>query len=375
MWEKPKKSIVALTLSAFFASLLFFSCMQKPIVIGFVGPLTGSSSTVGLSGRNGFLMAFGDGLSAAPGKKGNLKLVVKDDQSNPDECLRVFKELKNEGCSVIVLGTTSNAASKALPWAMDNGIFVISPTVSSIQITDTNLFVRVNTAAEEYGIALAHIAFERFNSRKIGIIGDDRNAAYVHPVRDSFAQEFKKLGGLISFSLSFDSKTEKPAVALTIKMRETACDSVLMIAASTDVVLMEKEIERCELKVQVYLPPWPLTLDLLQNGGKAVEGAVAISVADLEFRSAAGKNFEVAYLDEFGEHPSFTAMFGYEASSILRTALGAERKVDPVDLRQRIIKIGTFNGLQGKISFNINAEAEREMFRFIIKGGSFQRVE
>jgi branched-chain amino acid transport system substrate-binding protein len=148
-----------------------------------------------------------------------------------------------------------------------------------------------------------------------------------------------------------------------------------MIASSTDVVLMEKELEKNGQKVQVFLPPWPLTLDLLQNGGKAMEGTVAISIADLEFRTPAGKAFEAAYKTEFGELPSFTAMFAYETASILRSALSLAPGAGPAELRKRIIATGEFKGLQGTIRFNDNAESERDMFLFTIKNGTFERVD
>lgn len=91
------------------------SCAPKPIAIGFVGPLTGSSAPIGLGVRNGFLMAFSVGPGAATGSIPPYTLIVKDDHSDPDACLSALVELKAAGCSVAILGTTSQAATKALP--------------------------------------------------------------------------------------------------------------------------------------------------------------------------------------------------------------------------------------------------------------------
>jgi len=331
---------------------------------------------VGLGCRNGFLRAFGeagkDGRSNIP----PFSLIVKDDANDPDICLAAFQELKKMGCSTVVLGTTSNAALKALPWAMENDVFVISPTVSSFDASGgTQLFVRVNTASAAYGVRLAQIAYGKFNIKKTGIIGDDRNRSYVRAVHDAFVSEYEALGGSIGFSQFFDSMTQKPAADFIASLGKTGCDGVLMLAASTDVVLLEKELQKSGLAPQVFLPPWPFTLDLLQNGGSAVDGAVGISIADLGYESPAAKLFEANYLKEFGESPSFTAMFGYEAASILLKGLMAGKRFEPADIRQSIIKIGAFDGLQGTISFNDKAEADREMFLFTIRDGAFIRVE
>jgi len=358
------------------AALFTTGCSRPALVIGFVGPLTGSSSAVGLGCRNGFLMAFGEVEKNGSRKNPVYELLVKDDANDPDTCLAAFKELKEEGCSTIVLGTTSNAASKALPWAMENGIFVISPTVSSFDASGgPQLFVRVNTASAEYGVRLAQIAREKYNIRKMGIIGDDRNKSYVKAVHDAFVSEYASLGGITGFSQFFDSMAQKPAADFIASLGKTGCDGVLIIAASTDVVLLVKELQKSGLAPQVFLPPWPFTLDLLHNGGTAVEGVVGISIADLGYASPAAKLFETNYLKEFGESPSFTAMFGYEASSILLRGIAAGSGFKPAEIRQAIINIGDFDGLQGAISFNEKAEADREMFLFTIRNGAFIRVE
>ena len=351
-------------------------CSRLPLRVGFVGPLTGGSSAIGLGCRNGFLMALGDGQGAAPGAIPPLELMVKDDRNDPDACLQAFKDLKAAGCEVVVLGTPSQAASKAVPWAIGNGILVITPTVSSpIEGDDSRLYIRVNMSSSEYGKALAHAAIERFHETRVGVIGDSRNMSYVSAVKQAFLSEYSRLGGRACFDLSFDSSRERPGSELVGEIRSKGCDALLAIAASTEVVLIAKELERARLHVQLLLPPWPLTLDLIQNGGAAVDGAVAVSIADLEYRSVAGKAFEAAYRSEYGEAPSFTAMFGWEASSVLRAALAAKGSTTPTALSDRIIDMGSFGGLQGKILFDATGKATRSLFLFKVEGGAFRRIE
>jgi branched-chain amino acid transport system substrate-binding protein len=309
-------------------------------------------------------MALGDGEGAAPGAIPRLDLMVRDDKNDPEACLQAFKDLKASGCSVVVLGTPSQAATKAVPWAIENGILVITPTVSSpIEGDASRLYIRVNMPSSEYGKALAQAATERFHEMRVGIIGDSRNSSYVDAVKGVFLAEYARLGGTASFDLSFDSSKGIPGSDLVAEIRSKGCDGLLAIAASTEVVLMAKELERDRLHVQFLLPPWPLTLDLIQNGGAAVEGAVAVSIADLAYRS------------EYGEAPSFTAMFGWEAASVLRAALASSDSTTPKALSDRIIAIKDFDGLQGKIEFNADGKATRTMFLFKIEGGAFHRID
>lgn len=356
--------------------LALASCSPPPLKLGFVGPLTGSSSAIGTGCRNGFLMALGDGKGAAKGRIPSLDLIVKDDRNDPEACLEAFQELRKEGCDIVVLGSPSQAASMALPWALAQGMLVVSPTVSSSFAGDENpRFVRVNAPSADYGLALAHAAAERFGLRRVGIVGDSRNETYVDAVVAAFRAEYAKLGGASVFGLFFDSSKERPPAELAARLREGGCDALLAVTASTEAVLVAKDVERAGLRVRLLLPPWPLTLDLIQNGGKAVDGAVAVSIADLEYRSPSGRLFESAYREEYGETPSFTAMFGWEAASILRSALAGPGPYTAAAVDARILSKRHFEGLQGSIDFDSTAKATRTMFYFTVEEGAFRRLE
>ncbi len=355
---------------------LSFACSRSPLLVGFVGPLTGSSSAIGLGCRNGFLMALGSGPGAAPGSTPPLRLLVMDDKNDPDVCLKAFEDLKAQGCSVVLLGTPSQAATKAVPWAVANGMLVITPTVSShVGGDDSSLFIRVNMPSSEYGVALARTAFARFHALEVGLIGDSRNAGYVDAVSRAFEAEYSRLGGRVSFEISFDSSKDNPAAGIAERIRNSGCDGLLVITASSEAVIIAKELERSRLHTRLFFPPWPLTLDLLQNGGAAMDDAVAVSIADLEYRSPASKAFEKAYNDEYGEEPSFTAMFGWEGAAILRRALASSASTSARALSDRIIAIGDYEGLQGRIQFDSAGKAKRSVFLFVVENGEFRRLD
>ncbi len=358
------------------ALVLLPSCAPPPLRIGFVGPLTGSSSAIGLGCRNGFLMAMGKGAVAAPGKLPKLELLAKDDKNDPELCLRAFQELRESGCKIVVLGTPSHAATKAVPWAVEHGMLVITPTISSPLEGDTSgLFLRGSLPSSAFGLALARAAVERFHAFKAGVIGDSRNASYVEALYQGFSEEYGRLGGRPSFLRFFDSSKGEPEAGLVAAIREKGSDALLVIAASGETVLIAKELERARLKVQLLLPPWPLTPDLINDGGAAVEGAFAASTADLSFGSQAGRAFGTAYREEYGEEPSFTAMFGYESGAILRAALATSRSAEPAALRDRILAIGHFDLPVGGISFDPGGKVTRTMFLFTIEDGAFKRIE
>jgi len=367
------RAIAALTILLF---LLLAACSRPPLKIGFVGPLTGSSSAIGLGCRNGLQMALGKGPAAAQGRIPSLDILVRDDHNDPDACLQAFHDLKAAGCDLVILGTPSAAAAKAVPWAIGKGMLVISPTVSSPLPGDTSgLFMRGSLPSTEFGRALAQVAVERLHVLRVGIVGDSRNSGYFKDLSSAFTSEYGRLGGRPGFVKTFDSAKGQPEAGLVDEFRATGSDALLVIAASTETVLIAKALERAGLKLKLLLPPWPLTLDLIHNGGLAVEGAYGVSTSDLSFRGPAGGAFRAAYRREYGEEPSFPATFGYESGVILRAALASSPSTTPPAIRDRILAIGSFRALQGTIAFGPDGKVTRTMFLFTIEGGAFKPVE
>lgn len=356
--------------------LATMGCSQAPPTIGFVGPLTGPSSAVGLGARNGVILAMeGQGKSTAR-LRPSARILVEDDENSADRCLEAFRRLGSQGCRLVILATTSQAATRAIPWAIDNGILVLSPTVSNPAFSGRDdLFIRINSPSGDYGTELAKLAYGRFGKRQIAMVGDLDNRLYIEAVCSAFREEFTREGGIIPFDLRFSSRAGMPYGELGKELAKAGADGILLATASTEAALIAKFLEKSGKAPAIFLPPWPLTLDLLRNGGKAIDGAIAISIADMEYSSEGGKVFREAYLAKFGEEPSFTAMFGFETAGILASAMASGRGSDPVLVKRRILDTGRFPGLQGDIVFDRNGDATRTLFFFEIEDGKFRRLE
>ncbi|WP_455382259.1 ABC transporter substrate-binding protein [Salinispira pacifica] len=362
-------SLVAALILALFSA----GCAgRSPVRIGVVGPLTGPSSAVGTGVRNGFLMLFDSGPAGDP----PVEISVRDDMNNAENCLAAVQSLEAAGCKVIVLGTTSEAAARAIAYAERRDLLLISPTVSDDAYGGRDdLFFRVNSPSSEYGRYLADRASVRAGTRRAVLIGDENNARYTHTVFDSFTAELERKGGKVVAALTFHSDSPLPYLEILDMLNRTAPDAVVIVTASAEAAHICKQMERAGLRLPVYLPPWPLTLDLLANGGNAVEGATAASIVDLEYRTDAGRRFYEQYRAVYGASPSFTAMFGYETASILRRVLLAAHGTRPKELKRALLRIRTFDGLQGPISFDSFGDAQRPMFLYQIEGGTFRRIE
>jgi branched-chain amino acid transport system substrate-binding protein len=303
------------------------------------------------------------------------EVLIKDDRNDPDQCLSAVQELNAAGCSIVILGTPSQAATKALPWAVEHSMLVLSPTVSaSIRGTESDYYLYINAGSSEYGKVLATLAYQGHGEKRMATVGDGANGSYVDSVLSAFNGAYTNLGGEVSYAELFDSREGKPFSNLPEALRKAGSDGLLIVAASSDTVKIAKELERANLDLQIFLTPWPLTPDLIQNGGKAVEGVLGVSIADLGFQSPSGKRFAQKYQGVYGEEPSFTAMFGYETASILAQVLSRPGDRSALGIRKSIIAQGTFQGVQGDITFDRAGKAQRNILVFTIQNGAFKEV-
>jgi branched-chain amino acid transport system substrate-binding protein len=83
--------------------------------------------------------------------------------------------------------------------------------------------------------------------------------------------------------------------------------------------------------------------------------------------------FKAAYRKRFGEEPGFVAVNAYDAVTVALTAL--ERRGGAETLKDAIVRIGTFDGLQGPVKLDRYGDAERPGHLAVLERGVFRDVD
>ncbi len=99
---------------------------NRPIRIGFPTILSGRVAMLGLSSRNGAMLAI-EKFNAAGGLNGRMvELVVRDSQGRPQEAARVAREMINsDGCDMIIDAEASSGAFAVHEVARDLGFLCV----------------------------------------------------------------------------------------------------------------------------------------------------------------------------------------------------------------------------------------------------------
>ncbi len=128
----------------------------EPILVGFIGGLSGPNSDNGQAGLNGVTLAV-EQFNRDGGAKGRLvELVVRDDGQTKVKAEASTQELIDAKVQAIIGPFTSGMAAAIVPIAGKAGIFEVSPTITSMDFygKDDNLF-RINRTTRDNAVDYA----------------------------------------------------------------------------------------------------------------------------------------------------------------------------------------------------------------------------
>lgn len=345
---------------------------QESIRVGFVSDLTGPNAALGVDGRDGAILAV-NMINADGGVNGRpIELVIRDDLGSSEGAIAADEELINDEKLPIIIGhMTSGAMTAAWPQFKDSGVVFLSPTVSTPQLAgmDDNFFrlIVINSFVAE---RLALYAVNDLHLKQIAVFYDTDNASYTDTYRESFTKYFTANGGEIVMTHAFSSATLPDFKPILADLQSARPDGIFIIASAFDTALIAQRARLEGLDAQLLATNWSLTDDLIQNGGSAVDGIVAVVSNDENSRSPEYVDFAKHFQDRFGRAPTFAAGYGYESVTVLANAL-QKTNGSSEGLKQALLETKAFAGVFGDISFDQYGDVTRTLHLIKVHDGKF----
>lgn len=356
------------------ACLAVQSC-KKPetIRLGFVGGLTGRNGDLGTAGRDGALLAV-EAINAGGGIGGKqIELIIRDDKSDPEEAEKVVNELVSAKVAAIVGPMTSVVAVAAIPIMDAARTLMLSPTVSSNDLTGKDdFFIRLNLNRDTAAATADHMV-NALKIKRAALIYDVSNRSYTGSLAKAFKMRFAALGGAIASEQTFHAKEKNDLLALVRNVAARKPRAVFIIAGSVDSAMICQQMKKIGMSVPVFVAEWSGTNEFLKAGGRAVAGAYILQHFNGNSVYPPFVAFKQEYSRRFGESPSFAATYSYEAVSIIAAAL--RKDPDPARLKDTIIGIGTFDGLLGSLFIDRHGDPERPFYVMRVRNDRFDLVE
>lgn len=350
-------------------------CEKGPIKVGFSGQLTGVYSDLGVQGRNGVQLAIEE-LNAQGGiKNRRLELLAENDKNNINSAIEADKKLIDQGVKAIIGHMTSSQTLGVLPFVEENNIPLISPTTSTPLLDDRkDVVFRLNPSSMKIAEALGQYAFNSLGIREIAIIYDLKNRAYSMPYYSEFSRVFENLGGKIACRYAFSSDEPVDMQNCVGRIESSGLQSVFIVASSADTAIFCQKAYERGLDLQILSSGWAYTTNLLQYGGKAIEGIIFADSFSAEIHKSEFIDFKERYRERYGREPHFAATQGYESMLLLAEGLRRRDEYNG-DLLAALQSVKEIDGLTGPLYFNEYGDVERPYFFNQVKDGDFQLID
>lgn len=333
-----------LLLAAIGVSALCACRPAPPIRIGFVGGLSGRVSELAIDGRNGAQLAI-ETLNAQSGPRYELRL--HDDAASAGTPAAIVDTIADEGDAFAIGPMTSVLAKAMTPEADKRQLVLISPTANSDDLSGMDdWFFRVIPPAGPGAMQIADAAIGR-GQMTAAVMGEWSNRTYSESFTEKFTTRFRAQGGTVANVVHYETDQHPDYARIAGELLATHPRMVLLVCGSVDASIVAQQLRRLDPDVQIAMASWAANVQLLQMGGRAIEGALVLQALDLDSPEPAYVAFRKRYVERYGGPPSQAAVFSYDA-----TMLGAEglrRKSGDQTLRDALRAPGTWPGLQRPI--------------------------
>ena len=366
--------------AALFLGLMLFivgGCQTEPesIDVGFVGTLSGRSSDLGVSVRNGVNIAV-DEINSGGGINGrDIELIVEDDENCAEVGAEALRRLHQQDVVAVIGHTFSDISQAVLPVLEEKELLLIGPTNTSNELTgkDDN-YIRVSQPNEQETELQARFAVEEKELMELAVIADQSNQAYSKDWFQFFVNYYENMDGTIIERIDFNSEQEPDFAELAQQVTQVEAEGVLIIAGANDTAMICQQLAILEADYPLITSGWAKTPELLQRGGRSVEELYITHVFDENHPGEEYQSFKETYLERYGKEPSFAAAFGYDAMMMLKEGLLAGDTYSTTELKQTLLETEQFQGLQEDFNLDEYGDPQREYFLFQVQSGQFKRL-
>ena len=348
-------------------TIIVVPLMQKPkaetVKIGAVLPLTGVESRQGELIRNSILMAQEE-INAEGGINDKmLQIVLEDDKSEPRDAVTAYNALQNVHDTKIILTIGSPIAMSLAPLANTDDVVLFSIAAAPAYSSPDDYTYRVIPSAVKEGKDMAELLVNKLNTTELAVVY--LNNDYGLGTKEAFVKPFIDLGGEIIIEEAFDpSETDFRTQLLKIQSKNPEVVYVASWGKQAGMLVRQAHEMGME-NVQFFGGQAWHNPDFIEEGGKAVEGAIYTYPY---FSNSTA--FFSSYLEKYGEESTQISERMYDivklSAEIIETC-GIENNACLLSELQKT----EFQGSSSIIRFDNNGDVVEDFVLYIVKNGRF----
>ncbi|MBX9754686.1 MAG: ABC transporter substrate-binding protein [Pseudomonadaceae bacterium] len=368
--KRATRSLIASLLA-----ILALGCEQAPepakvLHIGVLVDASGPTSSQGVAGRNGMQLAVEQANASAAANAAKVELHFQDDAFNADTAKHAVQQLLNDQVVAILGPMTSMIAVQVLPQINQTNVVLMGGSVLTPLLAGRDdQFFRTVSHHNPDAQQIADYLQQRLGVQHVNVIIELSNSQFTQPWLNDFANHYRATGASIEQNLSFTRNAQTNYASLAKQALLNQPQAVVLICGALDAAMLATQLRKLRPELPLAASSGAAVDALLEMGGRAVEGLVSAQGYKADDQSPAFLAFRSAYEARFKAPIDSAAVIGFNAANVLLQALRERQPQESV--KQALLRLRTFQGLQQTISFDDSGDADGPAFLKVIQQGRF----
>ncbi|TYP87493.1 ABC transporter substrate-binding protein [Blastococcus xanthinilyticus] len=348
------------------------SCtIEGEVPIGAVLSLTGAAASYGESQQRGLELAAAE-LAENDGV--TYDLTIEDDQTDPRQAITLFDEFVNDGASLIIGPTLSNAAIQADPIAQDAGVPVLGISNTAAGVTEIGDYIFRDSLTEQAVIPQTiAAATEQFGLEDV-VVMYSNDDAFTESGYEAFSAALEEEGVEVSETITF-SKSDTDFRALLTQAQESDPDAIVVSALIEAAVPLVTQARELGIDVPIIGGNGFNNPRLMADAGEAAEGVVVGAAWNSSSDNPENQAFLEAYEAEYDAAPDQFAAQAYTGLKLVDQAVRANCSAERDSIQQALGEIEDVPTVLGEFSIDENRDAEHPAVVQVVENGSFAVLE
>jgi branched-chain amino acid transport system substrate-binding protein len=326
-----------------------------PIKIGMVAPLTGPIADAGRYGVQGAKLAVEEVNKAGGALGRQFELVIEDDQSLNPSTVLAFAKLADDKDIVAFLGPTRSTQIQSIaPSVKQTGRPVmLGGTDPSLTLAGNPWFFRFRPNDTYTARVMSDYGLNKLGKKKWAIV--HATDAFGTTAKNLFTDALKNQGVTpVMVEGQPNSSPDYTAVALAVK--QSGADVLAtFITFEPDVAIFARQLRQLGVNIVWLGSPSITTTTARKLAGAALYGTFAVADFHPDANPEA-KSFSEKYQASYKTTPDFFASWPYDAVHVLAQAITKAGSVDPQKLRDALLAVKDYHGVEGIYNFDGNGD-------------------
>lgn len=362
---KNQKIKIFLTCLLICSSLKVSVADTSSLKIGVMVCLSSGCAEYGTNSLNSIRLAV-DELNAQGGVLGRrIELVVEDSQdSTPSKSVTAYRKLTQDKDIHLFIGPSWSIGGMPIaPLVKANkDIIFISPSVGIKDFAESSDNIFNTWPPDEKGTReLAKYAF-RQGWKRVAIMG--AQDPWVITQSKAFADEFKKLGGLITILVEPLQQTVDIKADI-LRIKDSNPDAVFIPNTIYDIVAKELK------NVNFYGPK----LASLMEKDRVLSAEGSLDGTFFTLNEKPTEAFYQNYKKKYNIEPGIASQTAYDAIMLYVEAIRNVNSFEVDKIKDALHKIKDFHGASGVFSFNEQGVVDKPPVLWMVKRGEYERLE